>query len=156
MTEPVILNVTYQGESKNLPQPIHSDTSDEDIRRIGAESLELPPGTFDLFVVDRFPETGHFYLRPKVPFGSTPTPVVHHKVYLLHEDESWAMAIFPVPTPDKACLNQLKMNRKDTSDPFEVIRAYYSGTVQYSEIIKFVDAGLPDEDDFEAYGIEDV
>lgn len=69
MNEDMILNVTYQGESQNLPSQVHHSTSDEDIRRISAETLELPPQTFLLFVVDRFPETGHYYLRPKVPFG---------------------------------------------------------------------------------------
>jgi hypothetical protein len=69
MTEHMTLNVTYQGESQNLPSQIHRDTSDQDIQRIGAESLSLPPDTFCFFVVDRFPETGHYYLRPKVPFG---------------------------------------------------------------------------------------
>lgn len=69
MTEHMTLNVTYAGESQNLPSQIHHSTSDEDIRRISAETLELPPNTFALFVVDRFPETGHYYLRPKVPFG---------------------------------------------------------------------------------------
>jgi hypothetical protein len=67
--ENMTLNVTYAGESQNLASQIHHATSDVDIRRIAAESLELPQGTFDLFMVDRFPETGHYYLRPKVPFG---------------------------------------------------------------------------------------
>jgi hypothetical protein len=69
MNENMILNVTYQGESQNLPSQVHHTTPDEDIRRIASETLELPPNTFLLFVVDRFPETGHYYLRPKVPFG---------------------------------------------------------------------------------------
>ena len=69
-TEHMTLNVTYAGESQNLPQQIHHSTHDADIKWIARESLELPPGTFDLFVVDRFPETGHYYLRPKVPFGA--------------------------------------------------------------------------------------
>lgn len=66
----VILNVTYEGRSQNLDSPIHASTGDDDIKRVSAEALELSPGTFDHFVVDRFPETGHFYLRPKVPFGA--------------------------------------------------------------------------------------
>ncbi len=69
MTEHMTLNVTYMGESQNLPSQIHHSTSDEDIKRIAIESLSLPRGTFDNYMVDRFPETGHYYLRPKVPFG---------------------------------------------------------------------------------------
>lgn len=64
-----ILNVTHNGQSQDLPQPLYLDTSDDDVRRIAEESLSLPVGTFVLFVVDRFPETGRLYLRPKVPFG---------------------------------------------------------------------------------------
>jgi hypothetical protein len=64
-----ILNVTHNGMSQNLPTPIYADTSDEDIKRIASESLNVV-GVFVHFVVDRFPDTGMVYLRPKVPFGA--------------------------------------------------------------------------------------
>jgi len=63
------LNVTHNGISQNLPEQLHESTHDEDIKRIAVESLNLPQGTFALFVVDRFPDTSMIYLRPKVPFG---------------------------------------------------------------------------------------
>ena len=62
------LNVTHNGVSQNLPTPIYSDTSDEDVKRIAEETLGVS-GVFAFFVVDRFPDTGMIYLRPKVPFG---------------------------------------------------------------------------------------
>jgi len=65
----MILNVTHNGVSRDLPGVLPADTPDGDIRRIAAETLDLDPGTFDHFVVDRFPETDRLYLRPKVPFG---------------------------------------------------------------------------------------
>lgn len=64
----VTLNVTHDGASQNLAQQIGADTSDDDIKRIAEETLNVR-GVFVHFVVDRFPETGMFYLRPKVPFG---------------------------------------------------------------------------------------
>ena len=62
------LNVTHNGESRNVCE-LSADTPDVDVRRVSCEALELPQGTFDNFVVDRFSETGHLFLRPKVPFG---------------------------------------------------------------------------------------
>jgi hypothetical protein len=72
MTTNAILNVTHNGLSQDLPQPVPADVSDQDIRRIALECLELPQGTFLNFVVDRFDTPGvgvRIYLRPKVPFG---------------------------------------------------------------------------------------
>lgn len=69
MTETAKLNVTYNGLSADLASPIFSDTTDEDVKRIAAEDKSLPPAAFANFVVDRFPDTGMIYLRPKVPFG---------------------------------------------------------------------------------------
>lgn len=68
MTEHMTLNVTHNGISQNLAQPVESVVTDDDIRRIAEETLNLP-GAFVFFVVDRFPDTGMIYLRPKVPFG---------------------------------------------------------------------------------------
>lgn len=69
MSEHVILNVTHNGISQDLESQVHVGTPDSDIQRIAAETLGLRPDVFVFFVVDRFPETGRFYLRPKVPFG---------------------------------------------------------------------------------------
>jgi hypothetical protein len=69
MTETATLNITYNGLSADVASPVFSDTSDEDIKRIAAEEKSLPPESFTNFVVDRFPDTGMIYLRPKVPFG---------------------------------------------------------------------------------------
>ena len=63
------LNVTYNGLSADMASPIFADTTDADVRRIAAEDKSLPPAAFEHFVVDRFPDTGMIYLRPKVPFG---------------------------------------------------------------------------------------
>lgn len=68
MNEVLTLNVTHNGHSQNLPTPVESVVTDDDIRRIAEETLGLP-GAFVFFVVDRFPATGMIYLRPKVPFG---------------------------------------------------------------------------------------
>ena len=67
MTETAVLNVTYMGQSQNLP-PIYVDSSDEDVKRIASESLNVSE-EFTHYVVDRFPDTGMIFLRPKVPFG---------------------------------------------------------------------------------------
>ena len=78
-----ILNVTYEGVSADYARDIDPDLSDQDIKRIAEEVIrsgEIPalrvdiqPGAFSNFVVDRFetPEGGRrLYLRPKVPFGA--------------------------------------------------------------------------------------
>ena len=63
------LNVTYNGESHTLPSLVYTDSTDDDIRRIASESLNSSED-FAYYVVDRFPDTGMIYLRPKVPFGN--------------------------------------------------------------------------------------
>ena len=81
MTDSNIVNVTYRGMSRDLPDVLlHSDASDDDVRRVAAEVLGAlgvmhPNGVrlheidFEHFVVDRFEDKGRIYLRPKVPFG---------------------------------------------------------------------------------------
>lgn len=78
-----ILNVTYEGLSADLPDPVDAGLSDDDIRRVAVEVVrggdwlglrvtDLAPTTFQHFVVDRFdaPDGAtRIYLRPKVPFG---------------------------------------------------------------------------------------
>jgi len=61
------LNVTYNGISTDYPLEATAQLSDDDIKRVAAEIAELPPNTFELYVVDRMER--HVYLRPKVPFG---------------------------------------------------------------------------------------
>jgi hypothetical protein len=81
-----ILNITYQGRSADLAQPIDDRTADADVLRIAVEvvrSGELPglaiadlaPDAFRYFVVDRITDPSgvcRIYLRPKVPFGAHP------------------------------------------------------------------------------------
>jgi 3-methyladenine DNA glycosylase AlkC len=73
-----VLNVTFAGHSKDVAE-IDGATSDEDIRRLADEIIRttmpwremcLVDDPFEHFVVDRFGEQEHIYLRPKVPFGS--------------------------------------------------------------------------------------
>jgi hypothetical protein len=79
-----ILNITYQGRSADLPQPLDDSTADRDVLRIAVEVVRsgdlpglvipnLPADAFRHFVVDRITDpTGvcRIYLRPKVPFGT--------------------------------------------------------------------------------------
>jgi hypothetical protein len=79
-----VLNVTYNGQSADLPAEIDAGLGDDDIRRIAVEIVragdlpglhipDLAEGAFADFVVDRFDtrEGGRrIYLRPKVPFGT--------------------------------------------------------------------------------------
>ncbi len=79
-----ILNITYQGQSADAPNPLDDRTSDEDVRRIAVELLrtgaldglvvaELSTNAFRHFVVDRLADPDgvvRIYLRPKVPFGA--------------------------------------------------------------------------------------
>lgn len=64
------LNVTYNGESADYPLETATDLSDDDIKRVAAEIVRVPPTTFELYVVDRIER--RVYLRPKVPFGVDP------------------------------------------------------------------------------------
>lgn len=80
----IVLNVTYNGQSADLPGGIDEQLDDEDIRRIAVEAIRsgyvpglhiptLSERAFADFVVDRFDtrEGGQrAYLRPKVPFGA--------------------------------------------------------------------------------------
>jgi len=67
------LNVTHDGMSQNLCQ-LDYGTTDDEIRRIAAESLGIRDrNVFYNYVVDKFdtPDGGlMIYLRPKVPFGA--------------------------------------------------------------------------------------
>jgi len=78
------LNITYQGNNGDLPDPVLVDASDEQIRRMASEALlagNIPgiPAVANVnladFVVDRFAATkarpySMIQLRPKTPFGS--------------------------------------------------------------------------------------
>ena len=76
------LNVTYQGQNGDLPDPVDFDASDGDVRQWATEAVQaggipgLPAGdaNFRDFVVDRFTPTEDrpynlIQLRPKTPFG---------------------------------------------------------------------------------------
>jgi len=76
------LNITWNGQNGDLPDPIAYDMSDSDVRQLAKEvvSNEGIPGVtqdanadFTDFVVDRYPATeekpNRVMLRPKVPFG---------------------------------------------------------------------------------------
>lgn len=79
-----ILNITYQGRSADVAQPLDDRASDADVRRIAVEVVRsgdlfdihvrnLPADAFRHFVVDRLADPAggiRIYLRPKVPFGS--------------------------------------------------------------------------------------
>ena len=80
------LNITYQGENGDLPDPVFFDSVDGDIKTWVTEAVTNgsvpgipadPNADFTDFVVDRFaastePEGRQYNLiqvRPKVPFG---------------------------------------------------------------------------------------
>jgi hypothetical protein len=79
-----ILNITLNGVSADYAAGIEYNANDSDIKRIAVEVIRsggvpglyvanLPPNSFDNYVVDRFrtPEGGErIFLRPKVPFGA--------------------------------------------------------------------------------------
>jgi len=78
-----VLNITFAGLNGTLLQPVHFDSSDEEIKSWATEAVnngDVPGITtdsvadFNDFVVDRFPSTedvqmNRISLRPKVPFG---------------------------------------------------------------------------------------
>lgn len=78
------LNITYNGQSADLPLELDGYVTDADVRRIavevvrsgGAPGLQvtrLSDEAFTHYVVDRFRSPGgeeRIYLRPKVPFGA--------------------------------------------------------------------------------------
>jgi hypothetical protein len=76
------LNVTYQGQNGDYPDPLNVDTPDADLKQVAAEAIRTgyipgitPDPNVDLtdFVVDRFPATDDLparaMIRPKTPFG---------------------------------------------------------------------------------------
>jgi hypothetical protein len=79
-----VLNITYQGRSADLAQPLDDHTADADVHRIAVEVVrsgelaglaipDLPADAFRHFVVDRITDPNgvhRIYLRPKVPFGT--------------------------------------------------------------------------------------
>jgi hypothetical protein len=78
-----IVNVTWQGQNGDMPDPVERDASDEDIKRMVAEAIAGGvPGiradrNVDLtdFVVDRIPPTEDYgynrmFVRPKTPLGA--------------------------------------------------------------------------------------
>jgi len=77
------LNVTWNGENGNLPDPVPYNLTDQQVIEIAEEAVKNgdipginvdPNVDFDGFVVDRFNEQGdlgaRIFLRSKVPFGS--------------------------------------------------------------------------------------
>jgi len=76
-----VLNITWQGQNGDLPNPILFDSTDVDIRRWATEAVRggIPGITADAnvnfqdFVVERFSATAglpnRVVLRPKTPFG---------------------------------------------------------------------------------------
>lgn len=80
------VNVTYGGHNNELPDPMHFDVSDVDVKRMLTEALRagsIPGIAADAnaditdFVVDRFPPTegrdhNLIMVRPKTPFGMAP------------------------------------------------------------------------------------
>ena len=82
------VNITYAGSNGDLPDPVHFDSSDEDIKRWVTEAVRGggvpgiaadPNADFSEFVVDRFTpnETRQHHLlqlRPKTPFGGRGRP----------------------------------------------------------------------------------
>lgn len=77
------LNVTWQGSNGDLPDPVHFDSTDEDIKQWVTEAVRGggipgipadPNADFTDFVVDRFAATetrpwALIQTRPKTPFG---------------------------------------------------------------------------------------
>jgi len=77
------LNVTWQGNNGDLPDPVPYDATDGDLKQMAAEAVrggDIPgipsDGAVDLndFIVDRFPATedvqsNRIFIRPKTPFG---------------------------------------------------------------------------------------
>lgn len=79
------VNVTWQGQNADLPDPVSWDASDGDVKQWVTEALRggIPGIRADAqvnlqdFVVDRFAANdavpyNRFMIRPKTPFGTTP------------------------------------------------------------------------------------
>jgi hypothetical protein len=82
--KPVLINITYAGQSGNWFTNIDIGSDDNTIRRLCEEAVRggevpgvfsnIPGNAFANFVIDRFNENGtnvqtRFVVRPKVPFG---------------------------------------------------------------------------------------
>jgi uncharacterized protein (DUF2236 family) len=77
------VNVTHRGSNGDLPDPIHYDSTDADVKAWVTEAVcngdipgidADPAADFSDFVVDRFPATDArpyalVQIRPKTPFG---------------------------------------------------------------------------------------
>lgn len=76
------LNITWQGQNGDLPDPVPYNATDEEIKAMAAEAIGTGyvPGiregaaNFNDFVVDRFNATedrpfNRVVVRPKTPFG---------------------------------------------------------------------------------------
>lgn len=77
------LNITFNGEQGDLPDPVSYDMTDGDLKQIATEAVRTgdvpgidaaPDADFGDFVVDRFPAKddvpwNRLALRPKTPFG---------------------------------------------------------------------------------------
>ena len=77
------LNIVWNGEQGELPDPIEYDLADQDIRAMAQEVIQTtgtpgidmdPNADFTDFVVSRYPakdeKPNRVFLRPKVPFGA--------------------------------------------------------------------------------------
>ena len=80
--KPVLVNITYAGQSGNWFTQLDTGSDDNTIRRLCEEAVRggevsgvptnIPGNAFANFVIDRFNGTGEqtrFVVRPKVPFG---------------------------------------------------------------------------------------
>lgn len=76
------VNITWQGQNADLPDPVHFDATDGDIKQWVTEAVQAGiPGiradmnaNFTDFVVDRFASNettpyNRLIIRPKTPFG---------------------------------------------------------------------------------------
>lgn len=78
--KPVLINITYAGQSGNWFTQLDVGMDDQNIRRICEEAVRagevpgvltnIPGNAFTNYVIDRFNgEQTRFVVRPKVPFG---------------------------------------------------------------------------------------
>lgn len=77
------VNVTWQGENGDMPDPVSYDATDGDVKQFVTEAVRTGgiPGVrtdmnadFTNFIVERFPSTedvpfNRLVVRPKTPFG---------------------------------------------------------------------------------------
>ncbi|MFQ6011386.1 MAG: hypothetical protein ACE5KG_04360 [Nitrososphaerales archaeon] len=90
MTDEIIIqgnearvNVTWNGQNGDLPDPVYFESTDGDIRQMVTEAIQGgtvpgmpadPNANFSDFVVDRFSRNeerpyNYIQIRPKTPFG---------------------------------------------------------------------------------------